>query len=78
MTQSRLEQCFLKARPALCFLSDRLDNLVVGIGKKPKEDKDPFALRRAALGTARILLTSELSFSLNFYLSLPLLGIKSS
>ena len=38
-------------------LAERLDTLVgiFGIGQKPTGDKDPFALRRAALGALRIL-----------------------
>jgi glycyl-tRNA synthetase beta chain len=38
-------------------LADRLDTLVgiFGIGQAPTGDKDPFALRRAALGVLRIL-----------------------
>jgi len=47
-------------------LADRLDT-VVGIfaaGKKPKGGKDPFALRRAALGMIRILEQTESSLTL--------------
>ncbi|AKS40397.1 glycine--tRNA ligase subunit beta [Wenzhouxiangella marina] len=47
-------------------LADRLDT-VVGIfaaGKKPKGGKDPFALRRAALGIVRILEDSNCGLSL--------------
>jgi len=42
-------------------LADRLDSLVglFGIGKSPTGDKDPFALRRAALGIVRILLEKQ-------------------
>lgn len=38
-------------------LADKLDTLVgiFGIGQTPKGDKDPFALRRAALGALRII-----------------------
>ena len=38
-------------------LADRLDALVgiFGIGKRPTGTKDPFALRRAAIGTCRLL-----------------------
>lgn len=38
-------------------LADKLDTLVgiFGIGQPPKGDKDPFALRRAALGVLRII-----------------------
>ena len=46
-------------------LADKADTLVgiFGIGMKPTGDKDPFALRRAALGLLRIL--SEHSLSIN-------------
>jgi glycyl-tRNA synthetase beta chain len=44
-------------------LSDKLETLVGiwGIGLTPSGDKDPFALRRAALGIARILLTQDMN-----------------
>ncbi|HSM69294.1 MAG TPA: glycine--tRNA ligase subunit beta, partial [Xanthomonadales bacterium] len=48
-------------------LADRLDTLV-GIfasGAKPSGNKDPFALRRAALGAARIMLEAPLPIGLD-------------
>lgn len=47
-------------------LSDRLDNLsgLFGIGQPPTGTKDPFALRRAALGVLRILVEKELDLDL--------------
>ena len=47
-------------------LADRLDTLVgiFGIGQAPTGDKDPFALRRAALGVLRILREQALPVSL--------------
>ena len=47
-------------------LADRLDSLVgiFAIGQKPSGDKDPFALRRAALGVLRILIENRLSLDL--------------
>jgi glycyl-tRNA synthetase beta chain len=46
-------------------LADKLETLVgmFGIGNLPTGDKDPFALRRHALGVIRILM--EADFSLN-------------
>lgn len=43
-------------------LADKFDSLVgiFGIGQHPKGDKDPFALRRAAIGIIRILIEKEL------------------
>ncbi|MCW8949879.1 MAG: glycine--tRNA ligase subunit beta [Sedimenticola sp.] len=48
-------------------LAERLDTLVgiFGIGMKPTGDKDPFALRRAALGALRIMLEHQLPVNLN-------------
>lgn len=47
-------------------LADKLDTLVgiFGIGQRPTGDKDPFALRRAALGALRILSEHSLPISL--------------
>lgn len=43
-------------------IADRLDTLVsiFGIGQAPTGDKDPFGLRRAALGVLRILIEAQL------------------
>ena len=47
-------------------LADKLETLVgmFGIGNLPTGDKDPFALRRHALGVVRMLLEQELPFTL--------------
>jgi glycyl-tRNA synthetase beta chain len=47
-------------------LAEKIDSLVgiFGIGMKPTGDKDPFALRRAALGALRILREHALPISL--------------
>jgi glycyl-tRNA synthetase beta chain len=47
-------------------IADRLDTLVgiFAIGQPPTGDKDPFALRRAALGMLRILIESQLDLDL--------------
>jgi glycyl-tRNA synthetase beta chain len=43
-------------------LADKLETLVglFSIGEKPTGDKDPFALRRQALGILRMLMETEL------------------
>ncbi len=48
-------------------LADKLGTLVdmFGIGEIPTGDKDPFALRRHALGVIRILIEKELPFELD-------------
>jgi len=48
-------------------LADKLETLVglFSIGEKPTGDKDPFALRRHALGIIRILIECQLSVSLS-------------
>ena len=47
---------------AALALADKFDTLtgIFGIGQAPKGDKDPFALRRAAIGVLRILVEQEL------------------
>jgi len=47
-------------------LADRLDSLIgiFAIGEKPGGDKDPFALRRAALGVLRIIVENGLPLDL--------------
>lgn len=47
-------------------LAERLDTLagIFGIGQKPTGAKDPFALRRAALGVLRILIEQQLPLDL--------------
>ncbi|MCC5825969.1 glycine--tRNA ligase subunit beta [Alkalimonas sp.] len=47
-------------------IADKLDTLVgiFGIGQAPKGDKDPFALRRAAIGALRILVEKQLPLDL--------------
>ena len=48
-------------------LADKLETLVgmFGIGQIPTGDKDPFALRRHALGVIRMLVENELSLNLH-------------
>ena len=48
-------------------LADRLDSLVgiFGLGNRPTGDKDPFALRRQALGIVRILIETQCDCDLN-------------
>lgn len=51
-------------------ISDRLDTLVgiFAIGQRPSGTKDPFGLRRAALGVLRILIECELDLDLHVLL----------
>jgi len=59
----------LPSTPAgkLVSMADRLDSLcgIFAAGLKPTGNKDPFALRRAALGLIRILLDGEVDISLD-------------
>jgi len=52
-------------------LADKLDTLlgIFSIGQKPTGEKDPFALRRAALGALRILIECKLDLDLKVLLS---------
>ena len=47
-------------------ISDKIDTLVgiFGINQAPKGDKDPFALRRAAIGVIRIIIEKQLPLDL--------------
>ena len=52
-------------------IADRLDTLVgiFAIGQTPTGDKDPFALRRAALGVLRIIIEQKLDLDLHALIS---------
>ena len=48
-------------------IADKLDTLagIFGIGQAPSGDKDPYALRRAALGVLRIIIEADLDLDLD-------------
>lgn len=52
---------------AIVAIADRMDTLVgvIGIKQLPTGDKDPFALRRAALGIIRIMIDQQISIDLH-------------
>jgi glycyl-tRNA synthetase beta chain len=56
---SQLEACAVA-------IADKMDSLVgiFGVGQAPKGDKDPFALRRAAIGALRIMVEKQLPMDL--------------
>lgn len=58
----------------LVGIADRLDTLVgcFGVGVIPSGSKDPFALRRAALGILNIILNSKLDLSLKSLVNVSL------
>jgi len=60
------DRCPTEPLSVAVALADKIDTLVgfFIIGEKPTGSKDPFALRRAALGVIRIILENELRFSL--------------
>ena len=61
---------------ALVGIADRLDTLVgcFGIGERPSGNKDPFGLRRQAIGLINIIRGLDLSFSLREMIELALAG----
>ncbi len=63
---------------AAVALADKLDALVgfFGIGMVPTGDKDPFALRRAALGVLRILMETPLPLELPKLIETSAAGFK--
>ena len=66
--QPRFSGDQLPQSPVSCALAiaDKMDTLagIFGIGQHPKGDKDPFALRRAALGVLRIIVGKNLPLDL--------------
>ncbi|MBA6347760.1 MULTISPECIES: glycine--tRNA ligase subunit beta [unclassified Colwellia] len=63
-------------------IADKIDSLVgiFGINQAPKGDKDPFALRRAAIGLIRIIIEKKLPLDINTLIeeSVSLYGEKLS
>jgi glycyl-tRNA synthetase beta chain len=59
---------------ALLSIADKLDTLVgiIAIDKKPKGNKDPFGLRRAAIGIVRMLISFGFNIDLEKLVSLAL------
>ena len=59
-------------------LADKIDTLTGfwAIDEKPTGSKDPFALRRAALGVIRLVLENELSLSLDQFIDMQLVRHK--
>ncbi len=57
--------------PTAVMLADKLETMagLFGIGQVPTGDKDPFALRRHALGVIRVLIEGRLSVTLQQLLS---------
>jgi glycyl-tRNA synthetase beta chain len=64
----------------LVSLADRMDSLVgiFAAGLKPTGNKDPFALRRAALGAVRILTEADIQVSLDELLNISAKALGSS
>ncbi len=62
----------LTAAGRIVSISDRVDSLVgiFAAGLRPSGNKDPFALRRSALGLVRILIEADLGLPLNRLLAL--------
>jgi glycyl-tRNA synthetase beta chain len=60
------DDCPTKSVSVAVALADKIDTLVgfFGIDEKPTGSRDPFALRRAALGITRIVLENELRLPL--------------
>jgi glycyl-tRNA synthetase beta chain len=65
----------VQAVAATVALADKLDTLTsfFGIGEKPTGSRDPYALRRAALGVIRIVLQSRTRLSLRQFVSAEVL-----
>lgn len=62
-------------------LADKFESItgIFGVGKTPSGDKDPYSLRRHALGIVRILIEKEINFDVtNIYCKLPLIFASTS
>lgn len=61
-------------------LADKLDTLTGfwAIDEKPTGSKDPFALRRAALGVIRLILTNDLRLPLDRYIDAQLVRVEGA
>jgi glycyl-tRNA synthetase beta chain len=60
-------------------LADKLDTItgIFAIGQKPSGTRDPFALRRAALGVLRIVVEKRLDLDLRRIIELALAGVRT-
>jgi glycyl-tRNA synthetase beta chain len=71
----------LPATPAglAVAIADKLDTLagIFAIGEKPTGTKDPFGLRRAALGVQRILIEKALNLDLRRYIDQALAAVRA-
>jgi glycyl-tRNA synthetase beta chain len=61
------DACPRAADSIVAALADKIDSLVAffAVGEKPTGSRDPFALRRAALGTIRLIVENRLRLSLS-------------
>jgi glycyl-tRNA synthetase beta chain len=77
--QPRFAGDVLPATPAgkAIALADRLDTLagIFAIGQSPTGDKDPFGLRRAALGVLRILIECRIEIDLTALIETAISGL---
>jgi len=60
-------------------IADKLDTLagIFAIGERPTGNKDPFGLRRAALGVQRILIEKSLELDLKRLIDLAVVGVRA-
>lgn len=60
-------------------IADKLDTLagIFAIGERPSGNKDPFGLRRAALGVQRILIEKSLELDLKRLIDLAVAGVRA-
>jgi len=70
------DRCPTAAVPVALALADKLDTLAgfFGIDEKPTGSRDPFALRRAALGVIRLILENKLRIPLTDVFALSYKG----
>src|ERR1700674_1961387 len=75
-----LSRCARATRAGLAVaIADKLDTLagIFAIGERPTGTKDPFGLRRAALGVQRILIEKALELDLRKYIDQALAAVRA-
>ncbi len=69
-----------QSRPGIAVaIADKLDTLagIFALGERPTGNKDPFGLRRAALGIQRILIEKQLELDLKRLIDLAVAGVRA-
>jgi glycyl-tRNA synthetase beta chain len=80
LPKGRGDECPKLKESAIVSIADKIDSIVglFYIGESPSSSKDPYALRRSALGIIRILIESKFSITVQKLVELSILAHKVS